>query len=62
MTSKGKIGAVVLGICMVIALVCCFACAKRIPTGYKGVIYSMNGGVNGEVIGTGWHIIPPTKE
>lgn len=58
---KGAAGAVILGTCMVIGIGCCFACAKRVPTGYKGVIYNMNGGVNGEVAETGWHIISPTK-
>lgn len=58
---KGMVGAIVLGTCMAIGIGCCFACAKRVPTGYKGVIYNMNGGVNGEVAETGWHIIPPTK-
>ena len=58
---KGKIGAVVLGVVIVIALIIGFCCAKRVPTGYKGVIYNMNGGANGDTIGTGWHIISPTK-
>lgn len=58
---KGKIGAVVFGVVIVIALIICFACAIRIPTGYKGVVYDMNGGVNGDTISTGWHIISPTK-
>lgn len=58
---KGKVGAIVLGACMLIGIGCCFLCAKRVPTGYKGVIYNMNGGVKGEVVETGWHIIPPTK-
>lgn len=50
---KGKIGAVILGILIFGTLVAMALCAKRVPTGYKGVVYNMNGGVNGETIGTG---------
>ena len=32
----------------------------RIPTGYCGVQYSMNGGVKDEVLTQGWHIVSPT--
>jgi len=59
---KGKIGAIVLGILIFGGLIVTVACAKRIPTGYKGVVYNMNGGVNGEKFDTGWHIVSPTKK
>jgi len=36
-------------------------CTERIPTGYVGVVYNMNGGVDGEVLSQGWHIVAPTK-
>lgn len=32
----------------------------RIPTGYCGVQYSMNGGVKDEVLTQGWHLVSPT--
>lgn len=32
----------------------------RIPTGYCGVQYSMNGGVKDDVLTQGWHIVSPT--
>lgn len=59
---KGKIGAVILAILIIGVLISAALCAKRVPTGYKGVVYNMNGGVNGETIGTGWHIVSPTKK
>ena len=58
---KGKIGAVVLGFVMVLVLICVFGCAERVPTGHVGVVYNMNGGVDGEVLDQGWHIVSPTK-
>lgn len=60
--SNGFIGAVVLGVIMVIALIVGFSCAKKVPTGYVGIVYSMNGGVSDEVLSQGWHIVGPTKQ
>ena len=37
-------------------------CTEKIPAGYVGVVYNMNGGVDGEVLGQGWHIVAPTKK
>lgn len=59
---KGKIGAIVLGILIFGGLIATAVCAERIPTGYKGVVYKMNGGVSGETLGAGWHIVSPTKK
>lgn len=60
--SNGFIGAVVLGVIMVIALIVGFSCAKKVPAGYVGIVYSMNGGVSDEVLSQGWHIVGPTKQ
>lgn len=59
---SGKIGAVILALLMIIALVCCAICIERVPAGYVGVVYNMSGGVVGETIGQGWHIVPPYKD
>lgn len=59
---KGKIGAAFLGMVFFFGLIGAFACAERIPTGYNGVVYRMNGGVQDEVLGPGWHIVSPTKK
>lgn len=47
---KGKIGAIILGIVMVFCLIACIVCLEKIPAGYVGVVYNMNGGVDGEVL------------
>lgn len=57
----GAVGAVVAGVVVVVGLICARMCATRIPAGYDGVIYSMSGGITGEVIGQGWHVLSPTK-
>lgn len=57
----GKIGGVFLAVFMVMGLIILAMCTKRVPTGYVGVVYSMNGGVVGEVLTQGWHLVSPTK-
>lgn len=59
---KGKIGAIVLGIVLVLALIIGFACMERVPAGYVGIVYSMNGGVGDEVLSQGFHLVAPTKK
>lgn len=59
---KGKVGAVFLGIVMVIGIIMAFMCMERVPAGYVGVVYNMRGGVDGEVLTQGWHLVSPTKK
>jgi regulator of protease activity HflC (stomatin/prohibitin superfamily) len=59
---NGFIGAVVLAIVIFGGVFLGLACTERIPTGYVGVVYNMNGGVDGEVLTQGWHVVSPTKK
>ena len=59
---KGKIGAILLAIVLVFGLIGAVVCLEKIPAGYVGVVYNMNGGVDGEVLGQGWHMVSPTKK
>lgn len=59
---KGKIGAVFLALILIVCLFCCLTCLEQIPAGYVGVVYNMNGGVDGEVLSQGWHLVSPTKK
>lgn len=59
---KGSIGAVVLAFLLVVGSILVMMCTSRIPTGYVGVVYNMNGGVDGEVLSQGWHVVSPTKK
>lgn len=59
---KGKVGAIFLGIAMLIGIILCFMCAERVPAGYVGVVYNMNGGVAENTLGQGWHMVSPTKK
>lgn len=59
---KGKIGAVILALVLVFGLIGVVICTEKIPAGYVGVVYNMNGGVDGEVLTQGWHIVSPMKK
>jgi len=59
---KGKIGAILLGVVLLIGLACAVICLEKVPAGYVGVVYNMNGGVDGEVLTQGWHLVSPTKK
>lgn len=59
---KGAIGGIVLGVVIILGLIFGIACAKKVPAGYVGIIYSMNGGVSDDVLTQGWHLVSPTKD
>lgn len=59
---KGFVGSIVTAVIIVICLFVGFSCAKKVPAGYVGIVYSMNGGISDEVLTQGWHIVSPTKE
>lgn len=58
--SKGKIGAIGVGIAIVLAIIMLILCSVRVPAGYVAVQYSLNGGVKDKVLTQGWHLISPT--
>ena len=60
--NKGFVGGIVLAIAIAICLIIGFCCAKKVPAGYVGIVYSMNGGISDDVLTQGWHIVSPTKE
>lgn len=60
--NKGFLGSVIATIALLLGAICLIICIEKIPTGYVGVVYNMNGGVDGEVLSQGWHIVAPTKK
>lgn len=59
---SGKIGAIVLAVLLVFCVIAGITCLEKVPAGYVGVVYNMNGGVDGEVLTQGWHLVAPTKK
>lgn len=62
MKRVGAIGAVVTGVVLVVVFIMAVVCIEKIPVGYEGVVYSMSGGVQGETLTQGWHLVAPTKK
>lgn len=61
MKSK-KIGAIVLGLVLVGGTVFTLKSMERIKPGYVGVVYSMSGGIQDDVLTQGWKWVGPTKK
>lgn len=59
---SGRIGAVILAVILVFCVIAGITCLEKVPAGYVGVVYNMNGGVDGEVLTQGWHLVAPTKK
>ena len=62
MSAKKIFGAVVFAIVLIVGLFAVTSCIERIPAGYVGVVYNMNGGIEGDTLSQGWHIVSPTKK
>lgn len=60
--SRGFVGAVIFAVILVMGLITLGVCMERVPAGYVGVVYNMNGGVDGEILQQGWHAVSPTKK
>ena len=60
--NSGKIGGILLAVILVIIAGVLIGCAVRIPAGYVGIVYDMNGGVGDEVLTQGWKLVAPTKK
>lgn len=58
---KGLIGGIALAMVFVVGLIVCITCLERIPAGYVGVVYSMNGGVQDDILSQGYKIVSPTQ-
>lgn len=62
MRKTGFAGAIILAVVLIVAFISVVSCIKKVPAGYVGVVYNMNGGVDGEVLSQGWHLVSPTKK
>lgn len=62
MNTKGIVGAIVLAVVFIFGLIMTVACITKVPVGYDGIVYSVNGGVQDEVLTQGWHLLSPAKK
>ena len=59
---KGLIGGISLALILIVGLFCVVSCVERVPAGYVGVVYNMNGGIEDETLSQGWKLVAPTKK
>lgn len=59
--SKFKIGAIVVGVVIVISLILTPFFIETIGAGHAGVVYNRNGGLEQQTLGQGWHVVSPMK-
>lgn len=59
---KKAVGGVVAAVVIVVAVVLLAMCSVKIPAGYVGVQYSLNGGIKGKVLSQGLHFVSPTTK
>lgn len=62
MNKNGLVGSIIVGFVILVLIISGFICIEKIPVGYEGVVYSMNGGVKDETLSQGWHLVAPTKK
>lgn len=60
--SKGLVGGIAAGVIIIAVIAGGVICTKKVPAGYVGIVYNMNGGIDGEVLTQGWHLVSPTKK
>lgn len=51
------VGAVISALVIIFCIVIALFCTVRIPAGYVGVIYNMNGGVAETTLSQGFHLV-----
>lgn len=57
---KGFLGAVTLGVVIIVGTMVLGNITTRVPAGYNAVQYSINGGIKEKCLEQGWHITSPT--
>lgn len=62
MKKSGLIGGITIGVVLIFCLIAAVVCMEIIPAGYVCVVYSMNGGVQEELLTQGFHLVSPTKK
>ena len=58
---KKALGGFTTAAILIFAIVVFLFCTVRIPAGYVGVVYNMNGGISDRTLPQGFHVISPTQ-
>ena len=58
---RKSLGGIATAVIIALVVIVLFVCTVRIPAGYVGVIYNMNGGISDRTLTQGFHVISPTQ-
>lgn len=56
------IGSIGIGFVFIVLLIFGYSCTYKVDPGYAGVIYNMDGGIETETLGQGFHVVAPWKK
>lgn len=59
---KGIVGAIITALVIFGLIIGVAMCTEKIPAGYVGVVYNMNGGIEKDVLTQGFKVVAPTKK
>lgn len=58
---RKSLGDIATAVIIALVVIVLFVCTVRIPAGYVGVVYNMNGGISDRTLTQGFHVISPTQ-
>ena len=58
---RKSLGGIATAVIIALVVIVLFVCTVRIPAGYVGVVYNMNGGISERTLTQGFHVISPTQ-
>lgn len=58
---RKSLGGIATAVVIALVVIVLFVCTVRIPAGYVGVVYNMNGGISDKTLTQGFHVISPTQ-
>lgn len=58
---RKSLGGIATAVIIALVVIVLFVCTVRIPAGYVGVVYNMNGGISDKTLAQGFHVISPTQ-
>lgn len=56
------VGSIGIGFVFIGLIIFGYSCTYKVDPGYAGVIYSMDGGIENETLGQGFHVVAPWKK
>lgn len=58
---RKSLGGIATAVIIALVVIVLLVCTVRIPAGYVGVVYNMNGGISDRTLTQGFHVISPTQ-